>query len=43
MVIKFNGQPERKQTGQNGFLVAQTTVKRLENKNQKQRSINKKS
>ena len=43
MVIKFNGQLERKQKGQNGFLFAQTTVKRLENKKQKQRSTNKKS
>ena len=32
IVIKFNGQLERKETGQNGFLVAQT-VKRHENKN----------
>ena len=33
---------ERKQTGQNGFLVAQTTIKKHENKNKKPRSINKK-
>ena len=42
-MIKFTIQLKRKQTGQNGFLVAQTTVKRHENKNTKQRSTNKKS
>ena len=42
-MIKFTVQLKRKQTGQNGFLVAQTTVKRHENKNTKQRSTNKKS
>ena len=42
-MIKFNDQLERKQTGQNGFLVAQTTISRLENKNKNQRSTNKKS
>ena len=31
-MIKFNDQLERKQTGQNEFLVAQTTVKRHETK-----------
>ena len=40
--MKFNDQLERKQTGQNGFLVAQTTVKRHENKSKKQRSTNEK-
>ena len=43
IVIKFNDQLERKQTGQIGFLDAQTTVRRYENKNNKQRSTNKKS
>ena len=42
MVLKFNDQLERKQTCQNKFLVAQTTVKRHENKNKKQRSTKKK-
>ena len=40
-MIKFNDQLERKQTGQNGFLVAQTTVKRHENKKEMQRSTKK--
>ena len=40
-MLNFNDQSERKQTGENGFLVAQTTVKRHENKNKKQRSTNK--
>ena len=35
-MIKFNDQLERKQTGQNGFLVAQTTVNRHENENKNQ-------
>ena len=34
-MIKFNDQLERKQTDQNRFLVAQTTVKRHESKNKK--------
>ena len=43
IMIKFNDQLERKQTGQNKFLVAQTTVYRHGNKNKKQRSTNKHS
>ena len=43
IMIKFNDQSERKQTDQNNFLVAQTTVKRHENENKKQRSNNKES
>ena len=35
IIIKFNDQLERKQTGWNGFLVVQTTVKRHKNKNKK--------
>ena len=35
IMIKFNDQLQRKQIGQNGFLVAQTTVKRYENKTNK--------
>ena len=42
-MIKFNDQSERKLTDQNGFLIAQTTVKRYENKNKKQRSTKKQS
>ena len=42
-MIKFNDQLERKQTGQNGFLVAQITFEKYENENKKQRSTNKKS
>ena len=41
IIIKFNNQSERKQTCQNRFLVAQTTVYRHENKNKKQKSSNK--
>ena len=40
-MIKINNQSER--TGYYGFVVAQTTVKRHENKNKKQRSTNKQS
>ena len=43
-MIKFNDELARNQTGYNGFLVAQTTVKKYENKNnKKRRSTNKKS
>ena len=43
MVIKLNNQLQSKETGWNEFLVAQTTVKRRENKSKKQRLTNKKS
>ena len=42
-MINFNDQSERKKTGYNGFLVAQSTVMRDENENKKQRSANKQS
>ena len=42
-MIKFNDQSEKKYTGQNRFLVAQTTAARHGNKNKKQRSTNKQS
>ena len=35
IMIKFNDQLQRKQIDQNGFLAAQTTVKRYENKTNK--------
>ena len=38
-----DGQLERKQIGQNEFLVAQTTVKRHKNKSKKEKSTCKKS
>lgn len=43
MVIRFNYQSERKQTGLNMFLIAQTTVKAHENKNKKQIPTNRES
>ena len=42
-MIKFNDSLESKQTGWNGFFVAQITVKRHENENKEQRSANKQS
>ena len=42
-MIKINDQSERQYTGWYGFLVAQTTVKRHENKNKKQNNHKKKN
>ena len=43
IMIKFDNQSKRNETGQNGFLLAQTIVMRHENKNKKQRSTYKQS